>query len=1221
MNRNWAFLLLLMLPGALLPMNALDLRRAAWLPPGTEIVELRTANARHYSNGDGTIRAVLEARGGEVDERANLSASYSGYSELMYVYGSLFYAVKHSDTFFTGYFGDYYPDGYIVERAYVQWDISSIPDSSIVNRIRCSTYCNGVTGTIDSLKLFDMRLQPSVVSSAVNLYNDAGDPPLYGYYRRDGVTGWYDTLLNANAISRMQRHLNKKDTNWFAIGYSGYPTIAGYNTWELEFNGWNQGNPPKLIVDYTPPGPANDVGVSRLLTPNGQTIDSSGVGSTITPACSVFNYGTNTVTYTVRMKLGNSYNEQVTVSGHAPNTARYVTFPSNGTIWPRGTNAISCSTELTNDEQRSNDKQTGSFTIRVRDVGVTRIVAPVDTVDSGFVLTPACSVYNYGTVTENPNIRMRIGTLYTALNGISLAPGTAAYVTFPEWTASPSGALAVRCSTEMSGDMVPANNRRTDTVYVRSVQTHDVGVFRLIAPIGQLDSGTVVTPACSVFNYGTSPESYSVRMKIGASYDEVVSVSNHPAGSARSVTFPDWIAQVRGTSAISCSTQLAGDAQPGNDKVTSSVSVLVHDIAAQVILAPSDTLPPGIVTPRAVVRNDGNIRDANVFVTFTIDCSPPYEQTLNLTNGLPVGADTALEFPDWTATAGSFNARCSTYLAVDQNPTNDVVSSSFVVESPAVIDIAVTAILAPVGIIDTGALVAPRARFKNLGENPASFLAYFTIRDSAGTSVYFESTAVANLPAGESIAQYFTVWPPPHSAGNYATHCQAVIAGDVNPENDTLSGSFVVRSGARPNPGWYRMADVPTGPKSKRVKDGGCLTGVPETEPVASGIYCLKGNNTCEFYLYNIADNLWTTRESIPAFGRSGKKKAVKKGGALTQIAGKVYAFKGNGTLEFWCYDPNSDGYPWSQLTDVPEGSKTIKEGAGACGVMIDGSPYIYLLKGSNTGEFYRYNTATGNWETRTSAPAGVSGKFFKNGSCITFNGANTIYALKANYNELFAYDIAGNTWLQKTSLPMIGSSGKKKKVKDGAGIAAVDEAQVYALKGGNTLEFWYYLADSDKWWQKEEMPTGGGKKVKAGGALTWCPQGMVTDALWALKGNNTFEFYVYIPPEGAIATDSPYSGVFDRPIRPTIKPDLQTAIAPLLNSALISYNLPMAGSISLKLYDITGKLVMTLAKGYHNAGSYTLTVGEHHRSFRRGVYLLKLETENGSATRKLIIQ
>jgi hypothetical protein len=90
-------------------------------------------------------------------------------------------------------------------------------------------------------------------------------------------------------------------------------------------------------------------------------------------------------------------------------------------------------------------------------------------------------------------------------------------------------------------------------------------------------------------------------------------------------------------------------------------------------------------------------------------------------------------------------------------------------------------------------------------------------------------------------------------------------------------------------------------------------------------------------------------------------------------------------------------------LADVPTGGgKTVKEGAGAAGVTVNDTGYVYLLKGSGTDEFCCYNTLTNAWETKASAPYGASGKPFKHGSCLAGTRADRLYALKGSYNEFF---------------------------------------------------------------------------------------------------------------------------------------------------------------------------------------------------------------------------
>jgi subtilisin family serine protease len=304
--------------------------------------------------------------------------------------------------------------------------------------------------------------------------------------------------------------------------------------------------------------------------------------------------------------------------------------------------------------------------------------------------------------------------------------------------------------------------------------------------------------------------------------------------------------------------------------------------------------------------------------------------------------------------------------------------------------------------------------------------------------------------------------------------------------------------------GWTPLADIPPGSKNKQVKDGGCLAGIPGTND--EYLYALKGNGTFEFYRYSTVTNNWLARESIPAIGRSQKKKAVKKGAALVLATdSKVYATKGNNTYEFWQYDPAEDS--WTQKADVPAGARAVREGGGAVGAVSDGSDCVYLLKGSNTCEFFRYDASANIWETMASPPTGASGRNFKNGSCLAYGG-DTIYALKGGTNEFYAYSVRYGNWVSRETIPQVGVSGRKTRAKDGTGLTYLN-GKVYALKGNKTNDVFQYDPGLHVWTRATSVPAFGTKGVSSGGALT-----AAAGRVWALRGNNTRAFYAYVPGE-----------------------------------------------------------------------------------------------------------
>jgi hypothetical protein len=422
--------------------------------------------------------------------------------------------------------------------------------------------------------------------------------------------------------------------------------------------------------------------------------------------------------------------------------------------------------------------------------------------------------------------------------------------------------------------------------------------------------------------------------------------------------------------------------------------------------------------------------------------------------------------------------------------------------------------------------------------------------------------------------------------------------------------------------GWVRTADMPLGGRYKPVKDGGALCAGSEPGNDTGFVYAFKGNSTCEFYRYNTIANTWIALETIPAVNRLGKKKAVKKGSSLVfGTNGKVYAVKGNGTLDLWEYNPATR--VWTQKADVPPGAKTCKEGVGAVTVYEAGTNYIYLLRGSGTYDFYRYDADADIWDaTLVTAPAGPASKPYKSGSCLTYDGGDTIYALKGSYNEFYAYSLSGARWdwTARDPLPLIGASGAKKKVKDGAGMVYFNHA-AYALKGGNTNEFWLFNCADHKWYEQPQL-TAGAKKVKGGGALTFSA---ANKTFYAFRGNSTREFWQYWIPLGADGGQSAAPGQANdaqtRVASPKVEFGLRVAPTPLAAAATVTYSLARPGNVSLRLHDITGRVVATLASGYHPAGEYSSQLTVCGSRLSAGVYLLDYEAGDCRTTEKLVIE
>ncbi len=200
----------------------------------------------------------------------------------------------------------------------------------------------------------------------------------------------------------------------------------------------------------------------------------------------------------------------------------------------------------------------------------------------------------------------------------------------------------------------------------------------------------------------------------------------------------------------------------------------------------------------------------------------------------------------------------------------------------------------------------------------------------------------------------------------------------------------------------------------------------------------------------------------------------------------------------------------WTELCTIPTipAGKGIKDG-GALTVVHD---KIYALQGGNTPHLYQYDIGSNTWSRKRPIPYIVEqGRIYqrnvKAGGSLVALGC-TLYAFKGGItSEFWAYLTESDSWIRKASIPERESlSLKLTKVKAGGALVAHGD-YIYAFKGGNTNEFWLYNPVTDSWYPRKPLITSDGKKIKAGASLV-----SVDDTIYAFVGGNTYHFYAYTP-------------------------------------------------------------------------------------------------------------
>lgn len=732
----------------------------------------------------------------------------------------------------------------------------------------------------------------------------------------------------------------------------------------------------------------------------------------------------------------------------------------------------------------------------------------------------------------------------------------------------------------------------------------DVAVKSIVVPRDTVDSGTVQTPLVMVKNQGNLLPTFKTYLRIGASYLDSATADTLKPGDTVRLQFKNWAAAPMGKVFVRCSVAVSPDTNPANNVLRDSVFVAKLDAACMRIVAPTGSIDSGVgVVPQAWLRNLGNVRQTfNVRFAVGSVYADTEQATIN------AGDSTMQGFKSWTPThRGDFATRCSTMLAGDLTDTNNQRVGTVTVR---VRDVVCAAILAPGDTVDSGSSITPQVRLQNAGSEQQSFRAFFRAESGTDSTGYLDSVAVV-LAAGRDTAVTFAASPPLLRLGQWQIVAYHNLP-DQHPENDTLKRGFFVKPkfGIWP-PGWVEVAPIPTGLSGKSVKAGGSVVAVPSTATV----YATKGYKTAEFYSYDVRTDAWTVRTPVPP-GLEGKLPYT--GCDLASDGNNtIYMTKGNNSVGFWKYTIADSA--WTQLENVPLGiyNKKVKAGTGLAYVIRNDSGFVYMLKGYKN-EFFRYNVSKGSWETMRLAPVGINIKYDK-GSFIVYDGSNYIYAHKAKYNELWRYDISRDTWTGPlTGMPLINNAGQRKKSKDG-GSGTWYNGYIFALKGGNTTEFWRYDAAKDSWLQIDTMPsvgsTGRKKRVKDGADIFY-----FAHACWALKGNKTREFWRYGIPLTEYAPNPDREGVQAEQVangdgRMAIYPN------PLTGNGYLRYSLSQPALVTLKAYTADGRLAAVLLDGrsVSGSGSVSLNTGR----LAAGIYVLRLDTGPTSPARsfKLVVR
>ncbi len=212
-----------------------------------------------------------------------------------------------------------------------------------------------------------------------------------------------------------------------------------------------------------------------------------------------------------------------------------------------------------------------------------------------------------------------------------------------------------------------------------------------------------------------------------------------------------------------------------------------------------------------------------------------------------------------------------------------------------------------------------------------------------------------------------------------------------------------------------------------------------------------------------------------------------------------------------------------------------------------------------------------------------------------------------------WSYDAGGNTW----ALFTVGTNGAM--LKNTLSIVPVELASFAATVTGNDVSLaWTTVTELNNQGFEIERKDGSGSWnrvgfVKGNGTRTTITEYAFTDK-GVKEGRYSYRLK-QIDFDGTVD----YSNIVEVEVGTPITFALdQNYPNPFNPSTTISYRIPEAATVTMKIFDVTGTEVATIVNAKQDAGSYT--VNFDMTNFASGMYIYKIEAGKYSAIKKMML-
>ena len=287
----------------------------------------------------------------------------------------------------------------------------------------------------------------------------------------------------------------------------------------------------------------------------------------------------------------------------------------------------------------------------------------------------------------------------------------------------------------------------------------------------------------------------------------------------------------------------------------------------------------------------------------------------------------------------------------------------------------------------------------------------------------------------------------------------------------------------------------------------------------------------------------------------------------------------------------------WTEFTN-------IDSSAGISALSVSKQPSHILYYGTNVGRLFKITNADQGNPSSTDITGNNFPQGFISSISVDPQNANNVLVAFSNYNilSIFYTSDGGTTWNTV--------SGNLEQNPDGTGNGpSVRSVRILNVDGSKI----YFAGTSTGLYSTADLN---------GMSTVWVQQGADNIGMIDAEAIDTRDL------DGTVVVGTFGNGVYSSKVSITaVKEEKNIPLAfslsqnypnPFNPSTVISYDLPKASHITLKVYDIIGREVANLYEGNQQAGTYTVNFNAFHLA--SGVYFYQLHAGDFVATKKLLL-